>query len=93
MRIPARRTRQPGMLLLTGAAPDQTPRHRTHRLRSVRRGVIIALWTIPAAATQAVMLLLPGRGKIMFARLYWASLCRMLGLHVRVIGTPARTLL
>ena len=80
------------MLVLTGAAPDQTPRQRTHRLRSVRRGVTIALWTIPAAATQAVMLLLPGRGKIMFARLYWASLCRLLGMQVRVIGTPARRL-
>ncbi len=92
MRIPTRRTRQPGMLVLTGAAPDQAPLRRTHRLRSVRRGASIALWTIPAAATQAVMLVLPGRGKIMFARLYWASLCRLLGLHVRVIGTPARRL-
>ena len=36
------------------------------------------------------MLLLPGRGKIVFARLYWASVCRLLGLQVRVIGTPAR---
>ena len=36
------------------------------------------------------MLVLPGRGKIVFARLYWASLCRLLGLRVRVIGRPAR---
>ncbi len=92
MRIPNRRTRQHSMLVLTGAAPDQTPLQRTHRLRSVRRGAAIALWTIPAAAIQAVMLILPGRGKIMFARLYWASLCRLLGLQVRVIGTPARRL-
>ena len=67
-----------------------TPRPRTHRLRPVRRGAAIALWTIPAAAVQAGMLVLPGRGKIVFARLYWASLCRLLGLHVRVIGRPVR---
>ncbi len=68
----------------------ETPRQRTHQLRSVRRGAAIALWTLPAAAIQAGMLVLPGRGKIVFARLYWASVCRLLGLHVRVIGTPAR---
>jgi len=53
---------------------------------------MIALWTLPAAAAQAVMLLLPGRGKIVIARLYWASLCRLLGLQVRVVGTSARRL-
>lgn len=67
-----------------------TPRPRTHRLRPVRRGAAIALWTLPAAAIQAGMLVLPGRGKIVFARLYWAMLCRLLGLQVRVIGRPAR---
>ncbi len=66
------------------------PRQRTHRLRPARRGTAIALWTVPAAAIQAAMLVLPGRGKIVFARLYWASLCRLLGLQVRVIGRPAR---
>ena len=69
---------------------ETTPRQRTHRLRTVRRGAAIALWTIPAAAIQAGMLVLPGRGKIVFARLYWASLCRLLGLQVRVVGQPAR---
>jgi len=66
------------------------PRQRMHPLRSVRRGAIIALWTIPAAAAQAVLLALPGRGKVVFARMYWASLCRLLGLRVRVLGIPAR---
>ena len=69
---------------------EGTPRRRTHRLRPVRRGAALALWTLPAAAVQAAMLVLPGRGKIVFARLYWAGVCRLLGLQVRVIGTPAR---
>jgi 1-acyl-sn-glycerol-3-phosphate acyltransferase len=29
---------------------------------------------------------------VVVARLYWASLCRLMGLQVRVIGTPARRL-
>ena len=72
------------------AARERPPRLRTRRLRPVRRGVAIALWTLPAAAIQAGMLMLPGRGKIMFARLYWAGLCRLMGLRVRVIGKAAR---
>ncbi len=92
MKTPTCRTRQPGLLALTATEPDVGPRQRMHPLRPVRRGAIIALWTIPAAAAQAVLLALPGRGKVVFARMYWASLCRLLGLRVRVIGTPARRL-
>ena len=44
------------------------------------------------AVLQAFMLLLPGRGKVVVARWYWASLCRLMGMQVRVIGTPARRL-
>ena len=76
--------------MLAPVETEKTPRPRTHRLRPMRRGVAMALWTLPAAAIQAAMLVLPGRGKIVFARLYWASLCRLLGLQVRVIGRPAR---
>jgi 1-acyl-sn-glycerol-3-phosphate acyltransferase len=82
--------RQKSLPALAQMETEATPRQRTHRLRSVRRGAAIALWTLPAAAIQAGMLVLPGRGKIVFARLYWASLCRLLGLQVRVIGMPAR---
>jgi 1-acyl-sn-glycerol-3-phosphate acyltransferase len=39
---------------------------------------------------QAVLLVLPGRGKVVFARTYWAVVSRAMGLNVRVIGTPAR---
>ncbi len=86
------RTRQPGLVALTGTEPDIAPRHRLHPLRPVRRGVAIALWTIPAAAAQSLLLVLPGRGKVIFARIYWANVCRLLGLHVRVIGAPAKRL-
>lgn len=85
----APRARQ-SLPVLAPVETEGTPRQRTHRLRPVRRGAAIALWTLPAAAVQAAMLVLPGRGKIVFARLYWASVCRLLGLQVRVIGEPAR---
>ena len=38
-------------------------------------------------AIQAVCLGLPGRAKIVFARLYWAMFARLMGIRVRVIGT------
>lgn len=84
------RARQRSLPILAQVEMEATPRQRTHRLLSVRRGAAIALWTLPAAAIQAGMLVVPGRGKIVFARLYWASLCRLLGLQVRVIGRPAQ---
>ena len=48
------------------------------------------LFTCAAAAVQGGLLLLPGRGKVWFARLYWAALCRLLGLRVRVMGVDAK---
>jgi len=89
MKNTSRRMRQPGLVAIKGTELDELPRSRLRPLRSVRRSAAIALWTIPAACVQAVLLVLPGNGKIVFARLYWSSLCRLLGLHVRVIGTPA----
>ncbi len=90
MKLPFPRARQRSLPVLAPAESDAAPRPRTLRLRPLWRGAAIALWTLPAAAIQAGMLVLPGRGKIVFARLYWASLCRLLGLKVRVIGTQAR---
>ena len=92
MKTITRRARQPGLVALTAAEPDMTPRRRMRPLRAARRGLSIALWTIPAAAAQAALLLLPGNGKVVFARIYWASVCRLLGLHVRVIGAQAKRL-
>jgi 1-acyl-sn-glycerol-3-phosphate acyltransferase len=47
------------------------------RLRAVRRAAAALLWTLPAAL-------------IVFARVYWATIARILGLRVRVIGAQAR---
>jgi 1-acyl-sn-glycerol-3-phosphate acyltransferase len=65
------------------------------RLRVVRRFLAILLWTLASMPTQALCLVLPGRPKVAFARLYWALFSRLLGLRVRVVGelahaTPGR---
>lgn len=59
------------------------------RLRWARRIVLAVLWTLPSMVVQAVLLLLPGRGKRWFARIYWAGIARILGVERRVIGQVA----
>lgn len=59
------------------------------RLRATRRLVTVVLWTVLAGPVQAVCLALPGRPKVVVARVYWAVACRLLGLRVRVLGRPA----
>lgn len=91
MMVPLRRVRQPG--LITVPPTPEAPRFSGRRpVRAACRGASILLWTVPMGALQGGMLLLPGRGKVVVARLYWASLCRLLGLRVRVVGDPARRL-
>lgn len=70
------------------ALPRQ--RHVLRTIRAVRRSVWLAALTLAAAAVQAALLVLPGRAKVVFARWYWAAVCRALGLSVRVLGAPAR---
>ena len=93
MRTDRSRVTRPGArtaAMRPGAPLEARPLRPSPRLlrraRAVRRGVLILLWTLPAAAVQAVCLLLPGRPKVVFARLYWAGVCRLLGMQVRVIG-------
>jgi 1-acyl-sn-glycerol-3-phosphate acyltransferase len=57
--------------------------------RVIRRGTFIGLWTLASVPVQALLLLLPGRAKVRFARLYWAVFAWLLGLHVQVIGRRA----
>jgi len=57
--------------------------------RVIRRGGSVLLWTVPCMAIQASCLMLPGPAKVVFARFYWAVVCRLLGLRVRLIGAPA----
>jgi 1-acyl-sn-glycerol-3-phosphate acyltransferase len=52
------------------------------------RALAAGLWTLACAPVQAVFLVLPGRGKAWFAAVYWAGICRVLGLRVRIIGAP-----
>ncbi len=66
------------------------PRHSVvRRLRVIRRLVLILVWTLLCMPVQAFLVLLPGRLNVRFARLYWAGMCGILGLHVRVIGQAA----
>jgi 1-acyl-sn-glycerol-3-phosphate acyltransferase len=69
--------------------PAGVGRRMMRRARAVRRFLTIFLWTLVAVPAQAVCLLLPGRARVRFARLYRAVLCRMLGVRVRVIGRSA----
>ncbi|MGI3778201.1 MAG: lysophospholipid acyltransferase family protein [Janthinobacterium lividum] len=61
--------------------------------RPVQAGVRLALlllWTLVSCGVQAVLLLLPGRGKVVFARVFWAVVARLVGMEVRVVGQVAR---
>ncbi len=58
-------------------------------LRASRRGALVVLWTLPAALLQAVLIRLPGRAKVRFARLYWRVVTGLLGMSVRVVGRKA----
>jgi 1-acyl-sn-glycerol-3-phosphate acyltransferase len=60
------------------------------RIRVVRRAVAVLAWTIPCMPIQAVLLVRPGRQKVVFARFFWAVLARLLGLEVRVVGQVAQ---
>jgi 1-acyl-sn-glycerol-3-phosphate acyltransferase len=60
-------------------------------IRVVRRAACVLLWTLPCMVVQSVCLLLPGQPKVVFARFYWSTVSRLLGVKVRVIGSPART--
>ena len=43
-----------------------------------------------AVCVQAVLLALPGQGKVWFARMFWAGVGRILGLRLRLLGEYAR---
>jgi 1-acyl-sn-glycerol-3-phosphate acyltransferase len=60
------------------------------RLRVIRRGTSIVVWTLPCMAIQAMCLAFPGRAKVGFARFYWAVCTRLMGVRVRVIGEQSR---
>lgn len=59
------------------------------RLRAARRIGLALLWTFLSIPVQALLIALPGPGKIVFPRLFWATACRLIGLRVQVLGRPA----
>jgi 1-acyl-sn-glycerol-3-phosphate acyltransferase len=59
------------------------------RFRAVRRITMALIWTMLAIPVQAVLIRMPGRGKIRFARTYHSVLCRLIGMKVQVVGTPS----
>jgi 1-acyl-sn-glycerol-3-phosphate acyltransferase len=68
--------------------PLAQPRLLRH-LRAARRVATVLLLLPVAVAIQSVLLLLPGREKILFATFFWRTIARIIGLQVRIIGTPA----
>ena len=56
------------------------------KLRALRRIALVLLWSFIAIPIQGVLVLLPGRPKVDFARFYWSMVARLLGVRVRVIG-------
>lgn len=60
------------------------------RVRAVRRLVSILIWTVIAIPIQAVLILLPGKAKVAFAKVYHGTLCRLIGLRIQVVGEAAR---
>ncbi len=71
---------------------SETPAAQPRLLRHARafRRVAAVLLLLPfAVAIQSVLLLLPGREKILFATFFWRSITRLIGLEVRIAGTPA----
>ena len=72
-----------------GALFGPERRSLLRRGRAIRRLAAILLWTLLAIPVQAVCMALPGRPKVVFARIYWSTFCRLIGLTVRVTGQRA----
>ena len=69
--------------------PTGAGRRFMRRARAIRRGILVLMWTLVSLVAQTVCGLLPGRPKVVFARVYWATFARLIGLRIRVIGRSA----
>ena len=81
----------PGPAAITRAAMS-APRQVLRKSRAGGRILLLLGWTALSIALQSVLLRLPGRGKVVFARIYWATMCGILGLRVRVLGRSGPSL-
>ncbi|MGH7118526.1 MAG: lysophospholipid acyltransferase family protein [Acetobacteraceae bacterium] len=71
--------------------PPFSPR-RSHVRRWLLVGwrtFAVCLWTLLAVPVQGVLIALPGSGRVAFARFYWRTFCRLMGLSVRLVGQHA----
>ncbi len=66
------------------------PRPMGGRIRAIRRIIFAVLWTLLATPVQMVLVRLPGTAGQSFARTYHRVLCRIIGLRIQVVGTPAQ---
>ena len=58
------------------------------QLRAVWRIAMLLGWTVLCMPVQALLLVLPGRGKDRFPKIYYRTLCWLIGLKLQVIGRP-----
>ena len=56
-------------------------------LAALRLALALA-WTVAGCATQQILLVLPGRAKVVFARIFWSNFAVAIGVRVRVVGQP-----
>jgi 1-acyl-sn-glycerol-3-phosphate acyltransferase len=89
MRMPPLREGRSGTDETWPGSMSSLSRRIARRTRAVRRGLFVIAWTLLSILVQALMIVLPGRGKVRFARVYWAGVCNVLGLKRRVIGRSA----
>jgi len=59
------------------------------QLRAVSRLAFVLIWTLLCIPVQALLLVLPGRGRDNFPRVYHRTLCWLIGLKLQVVGKPA----
>jgi len=83
-----RRGETPGDDLPWPGPSIPTRAHLFRRARAIRRGLFGLIFTLVSMLVQAVLLAVPGRGKVVFARIYWRVMCRLIGINVRVLGQP-----
>lgn len=57
-------------------------------IRVIIRVAGVLLWTLLSIVVQSALLLLPGRGKVKFARVYWRGVGWFVGLKLNVAGQP-----
>ena len=61
----------------------------SRRMRPERRIRPLYAAICAGICVQSVLMLLPGRAKVVFPRWFWSGCCRLIGLKVRAIGTLA----